>query len=73
MTDERLLHKTQPVMNSSKAYLSLKKSFLIEGAPQLLVDLLRENPATTVVVNEVETDNWRIAGKSVTERRKGGK
>jgi 4-oxalocrotonate tautomerase len=30
-----------------------------------------KNPATTVVIiEEVETDNWGIGGKSVTELRK---
>jgi 4-oxalocrotonate tautomerase len=47
-----------------------KKQKLIEGATQLLVDVLGKNPATTIVViEEVETDNWGIAGESVTEIR----
>ncbi|SOC41061.1 2-hydroxymuconate tautomerase family protein [Ureibacillus acetophenoni] len=51
-----------------------KKAQLIAGATQLLVDVLGKNPATTVVViDEVETDNWGIAGETVTERRKAGK
>jgi 4-oxalocrotonate tautomerase len=49
-----------------------QKQKLIEGATQLLVDVLGKNPASLVVViDEVETDNWGIAGKSVTELRKG--
>jgi 4-oxalocrotonate tautomerase len=33
--------------------------------------VLHKNPATTVVIiEEVDTDNWGIGGKSVTERRK---
>lgn len=48
-----------------------KKTQLIEGATQLLVDVLDKNPATTVVViEEVSTDNWGIGGESVTELRK---
>ncbi len=48
-----------------------QKKQLIEGATQLLVDVLGKNPASLVVViDEVETDNWGIAGKSVTELRK---
>ena len=48
-----------------------QKQQLIEGATQLLVDVLGKNPASLVVViDEVETDNWGIAGKSVTELRK---
>ncbi|PIE61724.1 MAG: tautomerase [Desulfobacterales bacterium] len=48
-----------------------QKSQLIKGVTQLLVDVLNKNPATTVVViDEVNTDNWGIAGKPVTELRK---
>ena len=48
-----------------------QKQQLIEGATQLLVDVLGKNPATTVVViDEVETDNWGIGGEQVTELRK---
>ena len=48
-----------------------QKEQLIEGATQLLVDVLGKNPATTVVViDEVDTDNWGVGGKQVTEIRK---
>ncbi len=51
-----------------------QKAALIKGATQLLVDVLGKNPATTVVViDEVETDNWGIAGETVTVRRAAGK
>ena len=51
-----------------------QKAALIQGATQLLVDVLNKNPATTVVViDEVDTDNWGIGGESVTARRKQGK
>ncbi|RUL48031.1 MULTISPECIES: 2-hydroxymuconate tautomerase family protein [Lysinibacillus] len=51
-----------------------KKAALIKGATQLLVDVLGKNPATTVVViDEVNTDNWGIAGETVTKRRQEGK
>jgi 4-oxalocrotonate tautomerase len=47
-----------------------QKSALIEGATQLLVDVLGKNPATTVVViDEVNTDNWGVGGKVVSEIR----
>jgi 4-oxalocrotonate tautomerase len=47
-----------------------QKEKLIRGATQLLVDVLGKNPATTVVViEEVDTDNWGVAGESVTTRR----
>ena len=50
---------------------SEQKQELISGATQLLVDVLGKNPATTVVViEEIDTDNWGINGKSVTELRK---
>jgi len=50
-----------------------QKQALIAGATRLLVDVLDKNPATTVVViNEVDTDNWGIAGESVTVRRQNG-
>jgi 4-oxalocrotonate tautomerase len=48
-----------------------KKEALIQGATQLMVDVLGKNPATTfVIIDEVETDNWGIGGESVTQRRK---
>jgi len=49
----------------------LQKQQLIEGATQLLVDVLGKDPKTTVVViDEVDTDNWGIGGINVTELRK---
>ncbi|MDY6849969.1 MAG: 2-hydroxymuconate tautomerase family protein [Geoalkalibacter sp.] len=51
-----------------------QKAQLIKGATDLLVDVLGKNPATTVVViDEVETDNWGVAGETITVRRKAGK
>ena len=48
-----------------------QKAQLIKGATQLLVDVLNKNPATTVVViDEINTDNWGVGGKVVTELRK---
>jgi 4-oxalocrotonate tautomerase len=50
-----------------------QKAALIRGATQLLVDVLKKNPQTTVVViDEVDTDNWGVAGETVTSRRKRG-
>ncbi|MBT3049122.1 MAG: 4-oxalocrotonate tautomerase family protein [Candidatus Thiodiazotropha sp.] len=50
-----------------------QKQQLIAGATQLLADVLGKNPATTfVTIEEVETDNWGVAGEQVTERRKKG-
>jgi len=49
---------------------ALQKQALIEGVTQLLVEVLNKNPATTVVViDEVNTDNWGIGGKVVTNLR----
>jgi 4-oxalocrotonate tautomerase len=48
-----------------------QKEQLIKGVTQLLVDVLGKNPQTTVVmIDEVDTDNWGIAGETITERRK---
>jgi len=50
-----------------------QKATLIEGVTNLLKDVLGKNPATTIVViDEVPTDNWGIAGEQVTSRRKRG-
>ena len=50
-----------------------QKEQLIRGVTQLLAEILGKNPTTTVVViDEVDTDNWGIAGESVTSRRKRG-
>ena len=50
-----------------------QKERLMQGATQLLVDVLGKNPKTTVVViDEIDTDNWGIAGESVTKRRQRG-
>lgn len=51
-----------------------QKAQLIKGATDLLVDVLGKNPTTTVVViDEIDTDNWGIAGETVTLRRQCGK
>ena len=48
-----------------------QKQRLIQGATQLLVDVLGKNPASTVVViDEVNTGNWGIGFEQVTELRK---
>ena len=51
-----------------------QKAELIKRSTQMLVEVLGKNPATTVVIiDEVETDNWGIAGETVTARRKQGR
>ena len=48
-----------------------QKAELIKGVTDLLQRVLGKNPATTfVVIDEVETDNWGIAGEQVTVRRR---
>ncbi len=50
-----------------------QKERLMQGATQLRVDVLGKNPkATVVVIDEIDTDTWGIAGESVTKRRQRG-
>lgn len=52
---------------------SEQKAALISGVTSLLQEVLNKNPATTIVViDEVESDNWGIAGEQVTSRRMKG-
>lgn len=47
-----------------------EKVDLIAGATQLLVDVLGKSPSTTfVVIEEVEMENWGIAGLPVEKFR----
>jgi len=47
-----------------------KKRVLIRAVTDLLQRELGKNPETTIVIiDEVETDNRGIGGRSVTERR----
>ena len=48
-----------------------QKRQLIAGATKLLVDVLAKNPKTThVVIQEIDTDNWGVEGRQVTELRR---
>jgi 4-oxalocrotonate tautomerase len=48
-----------------------QKAQVIKGVTQVLVDVLGKNPQTVfVVIDEVETDNWGVAGETITVRRK---
>jgi 4-oxalocrotonate tautomerase len=50
-----------------------QKAKLIKGVTDLLADVLGKNPQTTVVIiEEIDTDNWGIAGECVTIRRQCG-
>ena len=51
-----------------------QKRELIAGATELVVRTLKKDPALThVVIDEVATDNWGVAGLSVTERSRKGR
>ncbi|TEU29125.1 4-oxalocrotonate tautomerase family protein [Acinetobacter seifertii] len=56
----------------TKENVSLQqKQQLIREATELMVRILDKDPATTfVVINEVETDNWGVAGETVSAIRK---
>lgn len=50
---------------------STQKALLIKGVTDVLQKVLHKNKTTTfVIIDEVETDNWGIAGEQVSERRK---
>ncbi|MGQ0555116.1 MAG: tautomerase family protein [Nitrospiraceae bacterium] len=47
-----------------------RKEALIKGITDLLVQILNKKPTQTfVVIEEVATDNWGIAGMTVTKFR----
>lgn len=48
-----------------------QKQQLIQEVTELVVRVLDKDPATTfVVIDEVETDNWGVAGETVSAIRK---
>lgn len=48
-----------------------QKAEIIEGATQIMVDVLGKDPATThVVIEEVPLANWGVAGLPVSEYRR---
>lgn len=48
-----------------------QKRHLIEGATQLIVDILNKNPKTThVVIDEVPIENWGVNGKQYLGTKK---
>lgn len=48
-----------------------QKQQLIEGVTELLAKVLNKNKASTVVIiDEIQTDNYGLGGKSITEVRK---
>ena len=47
-----------------------QKAELIKGVTDLLVDVVKRGPKTTVVViDEVDTDNYGVGGETITVRR----
>lgn len=47
-----------------------QKAALIAQTTDMLMRVLNKDPATTfVVIEEVDTDNWGVAGESVTHMR----
>lgn len=51
-----------------------QKAALIRGATELLANVLGKDPRTTfVVIDEVDTDNWGIAGDTVTVVRRSSR
>ena len=48
-----------------------QKAALIRGVTNLLNDVLKKNPAhTVVIIYEVETDNYGLGGETVSLRKK---
>lgn len=47
-----------------------QKERVIQGVTDVMVKVLGKNPSTTfVVIDEVDTDNWGIGGRTITEIR----
>lgn len=47
-----------------------QKLALVQQTTQMLVDVLGKDPQTTmVVIDEIPTDNWSVAGELVTDIR----
>ncbi|MEO8720026.1 MAG: 4-oxalocrotonate tautomerase family protein, partial [Ginsengibacter sp.] len=50
-----------------------QKHDLIAGVTRLLQDVLGKDPNhTSVVIEEIDTDNWGVGGEQVSELRKKG-
>jgi 4-oxalocrotonate tautomerase len=61
-------------VNITKGATNEQKAQLIEGITDLMVKILDKNPASThVLIEEVETDSWGIAGRPVKKLRAEGK
>jgi 4-oxalocrotonate tautomerase len=73
---ERSLEDRMPYVNikvTREGVTAEQKARLIKGTTDLLVEVLGKKPATIfVVIDEVDTDNWGVAGESITVRRNRG-
>ena len=61
-------------VNITKGATNEQKAQLIEGITELMVKILDKNPSSTqVYIEEYDTENWGIAGRSVKRLRAEGK
>jgi len=59
---------------TNESVTSEQKRQLIVGVTRLMQDVLNKNPATTIVIiDEINTDNWGVAGEQVTLLRQQAK
>ncbi len=59
------------LLGGSDAPTPKQKNEVIKGITQVLVDVLGKNPdTTTVVIDEIDPDNWGLGGQSISERSK---
>ncbi|NJR59450.1 MAG: 4-oxalocrotonate tautomerase family protein [Cyanobacteria bacterium CRU_2_1] len=67
--------QTMPYVNikiTREGATAQQKAELIKGVTELLVRVLDKTPATTfVVIDEVATEDWGVAGVPVKEFRQG--
>jgi 4-oxalocrotonate tautomerase len=55
---------------TNEGVTNAQRQQLIAGATQLMVDVLHKDPKLTfVVIDEINTDNWGVAGESTTALR----
>ena len=60
-------------VNIIKGASAEQKAELIDGITDLLVKVLDKNRSSTqVMINEVETENWGVSGRSVATLRAEG-
>ena len=55
---------------TNEGVTNAQRQQLIAGATQMMVDVLHKDPKLTfVVIDEINTDNWGVAGESTTALR----